>query len=444
MAKGGGKKKAAAPAAPPAPSQAEGKRRKLVGASGFKRENPHSDRFDAIRFHHIEFYCSDATNTFSRFGWGLGMNLVAKTDQSTGNHTYASYAIKSNEVIFAFTSPYGRRCPELVEHSVRPHPGFRQDEAQRFVVEHGLAARAIGILVGDCAAAYKAMTANGMAGVLEPAVFNGAGLEGEQLVAEVALYGDVVLRLVEDRGFKGSFLGGYESVDTPPLSYGLQRMDHVVGNVYDLIRTRDYITKGTGFHEFAEFVASDVGTINSGLNSVVLASNNEMVLLPVNEPTFGTKRRSQIQTYLEQNQGPGLQHIALKTDDIFATLREMRQRTHCGGFDFMPKPNPVYYQRLPGRLGDALTATQYKECEELGILGDKDDQGVLLQIFTKPLGDRPTVFIEIIQRVGCLIKDKSGREHQAAGCGGFGKGNFSELFKSIEDYEKTLDAKAKA
>jgi 4-hydroxyphenylpyruvate dioxygenase len=195
----------------------------------------------------------------------------------------------------------------------------------------------------------------------------------------------------------------------------------------------------TGFHEFAEFTTEDVGTVDSGLNSMVLANNNEMILLPMNEPTFGTRRKSQIQTFLEQNEGPGLQHMALKTNDIFRTLAEMRKRTHLGGFDFMPKPSDAYYKHLPNNIGkDAFTEDQYKMIEQLGLLVDKDDQGILLQIFTKPLGDRPTCFFEIIERVGCM-EELNGRLEQAAGCGGFGKGNFSELFKSIEDYERTLD-----
>jgi 4-hydroxyphenylpyruvate dioxygenase-like putative hemolysin len=294
-------------------------------------------------------------------------------------------------------------------------------------------------------------------------------------------------------------------------------------------------------------VAEDVGTLDSGLNSMVLACNSESVLLPINEPTFGTRRKSQIQTYLEHNEGPGVQHIALKTDDIFHTLRRMRsvrppspppvdyvfpllgskkkvpvvlphahtagwvrntQRTESGGFDFMPSPSKDYYLRTPARVGEnVLTEAQWAECEELGILVDKDDQGVLLQvsdvmsanlerkqqressttrrsspgnernfhivsqavkkactnvsrasplggalpllnllppsqIFTKPLGDRPTVFVEVIQRVGCMASSpvEPAVYQQTPGCGGFGKGNFSELFKSIEDYERTLDA----
>lgn len=178
----------------------------------------------------------------------------------------------------------------------------------------------------------------------------------------------------------------------------------------------------------------------------MLANNNEMILLPVNEPTHGTRRKSQIQTFLEHNNGSGLQHIAVKTDDIFATIREMRSRSHIGGFSFMPAPPHSYYERCPERIGkDVLSPEQWEELEKLGLLADRDDRGVLLQVFTKPLGDRPTIFIEVIQRVGCDISPETGEKiEQAAGCGGFGKGNFSELFKSLEEYERTLDVKRAA
>jgi 4-hydroxyphenylpyruvate dioxygenase len=199
----------------------------------------------------------------------------------------------------------------------------------------------------------------------------------------------------------------------------------------------------TGWHEFAEFTAADVGTLNSGLNSIVVASNNEFVLLPLNEPTHGTPRKSQIQTYLEQNRGPGLQHIAILTSDIFSTMRELKSRSYVGGFEFMPTPAHSYYERVPERIGaDTLTPEQLAELESLGLLADKDDQGVLLQVFTKPLGDRPTIFIEIIQRIGCTTDECGQPIEQKGGCGGFGKGNFSELFKSIEEYEKQLQEAA--
>ena len=180
--------------------------------------------------------------------------------------------------------------------------------------------------------------------------------------------------------------------------------------------------------------------VDSGLNSVVLASDSEAVLLPLNEPTEG-KRKSQIQTYLEQNEGPGLQHIAIKTDDIFETITKMRHaEDNFGGFELMVRPSDEYYRDLPSRLGNKLSLDQYERLEELGILADADEEGVLLQIFPKPLGDRPTLFLEIIQRIGCVIEqdEDTGRIKERPGCGGFGQGNFRELFKAIEDHEKTL------
>lgn len=225
------------------------------------------------------------------------------------------------------------------------------------------------------------------------------------------------------------------------LDFGLRRLDHAVGNVPELAPAIEYVKKFTGFHEFAEFTTEDVGTSESGLNSAVVANNDETVLFPMNEPVYGTKRKSQIQTYLEHNEGAGVQHLALMSEDIFWTLREMRKRSGLGGFEFMPSPPPTYYRNLRNRAADVLSEEQMKECEELGILVDKDDQGTLLQIFTKPIGDRPTMFIEIIQRIGCMMKDEEGKVYQKGGCGGFGKGNFSELFKSIEEYEKTLERK---
>lgn len=215
------------------------------------------------------------------------------------------------------------------------------------------------------------------------------------VVAEVELYGDVVLRYVEEKvkpegEAHGAVLPNYVPDSNDVVSYGLLRLDHAVGNVPELMPVIQRIAGYTGMHEFAEFTAEDVGTVDSGLNSMVLANNSETVLLPMNEPTFGTKRKSQIQTYLEHNEGAGLQHLALTSSDIVHTLREMRSRCHLGGFDFMPRPSPKYYRDLPAKIGPDAGVSEklLKECEELGILVDRDDQGTLLQIFTRPVGDR--------------------------------------------------------
>ncbi|CAN6571272.1 unnamed protein product [Malus baccata var. baccata] len=422
----------------------------LVGFSNFVRTNPRSDRFRVHRFHHVEFWCTDATNAALRFSWGLGMPMVAKSDLSTGNQTHASYLLRSGDLNFLFTAPYSPTLtrtadPARPSNSSASIPTFDHTASRAFSATHGLGVRAVAIQVEDAVSAFTTSVAHGAKPSAAPIL-----LDNRVTIAEVQLYGDVVLRYVSysdhnhltDPDPNLWFLPGFEPLPSSfPIDFGIRRLDHAVGNVEDLKSAISYVKGFTGFHEFAEFTADDVGTSESGLNSVVLANNEETVLLPMNEPVYGTKRKSQIQTYLEHNEGAGLQHLALVSEDIFRTLREMRSRSSVGGFQFMPKPPPTYYENLKKRAGDVLTDEQIKECEELGILVDRDDQGTLLQIFTKPVGDRPTMFVEIIQRVGCMLKDEEGKVHQKGGCGGFGKGNFSELFKSIEEYEKTLEAK---
>ncbi|XP_057769694.1 4-hydroxyphenylpyruvate dioxygenase-like [Salvia miltiorrhiza] len=400
------------------------------------RANPRSDHFPVHRFHHVEFWCGDATNAARRFSWGLGMPLAAKSDLSTGNSAHASYLLRSGELSFLFTAPYS---PSIADPSSASIPTFAPSAHLAFTSSHGLAVRAVAIQVDSASSAYAASVARGAIPVSPPALLS----DGKTSIAEVHLYGDSVLRYISTAGGANEWLlPGFEPVlNDQELDYGIRRLDHAVGNVPKLEPAAEYLKKFTGFHEFAEFTAADVGTAESGLNSVVLANNNENVLFPLNEPVFGMKRKSQIQTYLEHNEGAGVQHLALVSEDIFKTLMEMRKRSSVGGFDFMPLPPPTYYRNLKSRAGDVLSDEQIEECERLGILVDRDDQGTLLQIFTKPVGDRPTIFIEIIQRIGCMMKDEEGKIYQKGACGGFGKGNFSELFRSIEEYEKMLEAK---
>lgn len=411
----------------------------MTGRQDFKRNNPKSDKFKMHKFHHIEYWCPDATNAFKRFSWGLGMPLVAKSDHSTGNSSFASYVLKSNELTFIFTAPYSRQAAPADDAPAVP--SYKQDDIYAFVNKHGLAVRAVGITVEDAKQAFEVAVQNGGKPKHTPSVVQGS--DGQQsVIAEVHMYGDVVMRFISG-SFEGAFLPTYERVhDDLQPSYGLHRLDHAVGNAPKMGPVLEYLAKMTGWHEFAEFTAEDVGTMDSGLNSKVLANDNEMVICPVNEPTFGTPRKSQIQTYLEQNEGAGLQHLAIKTHDIFTTMRQLQARSHQAGFDFMPRASDAYYRKLPAKFGGLLSEEQLKEIEELGLLADLDDQGILLQVFTKPVGDRPTLFLEIIQRIGCeyTVKQPDGGEmiEQAGGCGGFGKGNFTELFKSIEDYERTL------
>lgn len=387
------------------------------------------DKIGAKSFHHIEFYCGDATTTYKRFMSGLGMNVIAKSDQSTGNTVHASYCLESSQMKMLFSAPYNN----LNSTKEGIIPGFHSDTATLFCQKHGLGVRAIAIEVDDVYTSYNTMIQNGGKSNLLPQCIRDS--DGYIDIAEIFLYGDVVLRLINSKNYNGIFLPKFSPVSSSKKTstYGIERFDHIVGNLWSLQPTTSLLKTMTGFHEFAEFVAEDVGTVDSGLNSVVLANTNEAVLLPLNEPTFGTKRKSQIQTYLEQNNGEGVQHIALFTNDIARTLSKMKEIP--GGFEFMEPQPKSYYEKLPAKLGSLLSSKQYQQIEELGVLADKDqDDGVLLQVFTKPLGDRPTIFIEIIQRIGCMNNNGT----QKPGCGGFGKGNFKDLFKSIEDYEKTL------
>lgn len=292
----------------------------------------------------------------------------------------------------------------------------------QWYVDHGLAVRAVTMRVADARAAYEQSTANGGEGKLAPVDLTDRYTGKTAVMSEVRLFNDTVVRFISG-DYDGPVLPNYEAVPiTTNNSYGLERCDHIVSNVPKLFEAIDYFCNATGFHEFGEFTAEDVGTVDSGLNSMVLANNNEFILMPINEPTFGTPRKSQIQNFLEHNNGAGVQHIAVKTENIFHTMREIKKRSDFGGFDFMPAPAHEYYARIPERLGrDALTDEQIAELEELGLLADRDDQGVLLQVFTKPLSDRPTVFIEVIQRLGCDKDDHGNKKDQAAGCGGFGK-----------------------
>jgi len=477
-----------------------------------------TETLGTLGFHHVEFYTGDALMTAKRFELALGIPITCWSSLSTGNDVCVTYGLEcgmeedaaegerepGEGLRFLITAPLSRGMQMQKQTSSSndnnnsssknggagsnvqmtaplPLPGYDIDAAHEFYSKHGLAVRAVGVEVKDAKEAYDAAVKNGAVGVSEPEVIpnlneQGKKLEKECQMAEVELYGDVVLRFVSfhdsNNESSTSSTNNAESSNTQPTpflphlapyptnkkkpTYGLSRIDHTVGNVPNLLTTQNYIKQFTGYHSFAEFTPEDIGTTDSGLNSVVLASDNEAVLLPLNEPTEG-KRKSQIQTYLEQNEGPGLQHIAIKTNDIFETIAKMRHaEENYGGFELMKRPSSNYYEELPSRLGDKLTEDQYERLEDLGILADADEEGVLLQVFTKPLGDRPTLFLEIIQRIGCVLEEadlevkeekgegssndssRRGKIKERPGCGGFGQGNFKELFKAIEDHEKTL------
>ncbi|KAM1633988.1 hypothetical protein TB2_011939 [Malus domestica] len=269
---------------------------------------------------------------------------------------------------------------------------FDHSASRTFSATQGLSVRAVAIQVEDTISAFTASVAHGTKPSAAPNLVN-----NRVTIAEVQLYGDVILRYVSytnhnhftDPDLHLWFLPGFESLTSSfPIDFEIRHLDHAIGNVKDLKSIVSYVKGFTGFHELAEFTVEDVETSESGLNSVVLVNNEEMVLFPMNEHVYGTKRKSQIQTYLKHNEGAEVQHLALVSDDIFRMLREMQSRSDVGRFQFMPAPPSTYYRNLKKRVGDVLTNEQIKECEELGILVDRDDQETLLQIFTKRVEDR--------------------------------------------------------
>ncbi|ONM52793.1 4-hydroxyphenylpyruvate dioxygenase [Zea mays] len=408
-----------------------------------------TDRFHVIDFHHVEFWCADAASAAGRFSFALGVPLAAQSDLTTGNTAHASRLLRSRSgpLAFLFTAPYaaqhGADDDATAASSSSVLPSFSADAARRFAADYGLAVRAVAIRVSDAAEAFRASVDAGARPAFAPAEL-GHGF----VFAEVELYGDAVLRFVSyPDGTDVSFLPGFENVASSSAEcpdYGLNRFDHIVGGVPDLAPVAAYIAGFTGFHEFHRVNGNEVGTAESSLNGLVLANSSEHVLLTLLEPVQGTKRRSQIQTFLDHHGGPGVQHLAMASDDLIGTLREIRARSSMGGFELLPPPPPSYYDGVRRLAGDVLSEAQIKECQELGVRVDKGDNGgVVLQIFTKAAGDRPTLLLEFIQRIGCVEIDESGRQYQKGGCGGFAKDNVIHLVKSIEDYDKTLDAPAR-
>jgi 4-hydroxyphenylpyruvate dioxygenase len=229
--------------------------------------------------------------------------------------------------------------------------------------------------------------------------------------ASIHTYGDTIHSLISYRDYKGPFLPGFVSAGAPGRDAGLLRIDHIVGNV-ELGKMDfwcDFYAKVGGFHRYINFDDKDISTEYSALMSVVMSDDSQSVKFPINEPAEG-RRKSQIQEYLDYNCGPGVQHIAMQTKDILTTVSRLREN----GIEFLDVPD-TYYEVLPSRVGEIREDLQ--AIRSLRILVDRDEEGYLLQLFTKPVQDRPTLFFEIIQR---------------AGSRGFGKGNFKALFEAIE------------
>lgn len=343
---------------------------------------------------HIEFYVGNAKQSALYYQHCMGFELVAYAGPETGVRDRASYVLQQNKIRFVLTTAIGPDSP-IAEH----------------VALHGDGVKVLALWVDDARKSFQETTTRGAVPYQEPRVLKDEF--GEVVVASIRTYGDTIHTFVERRNYRGPFLPGYakRKSSLAPEPIGLKYIDHCVGNV-ELGKMNQWVKfyeDVMGFKLLVTFDDSDISTEYSALMSKVVSNGNGYIKFPINEPAEG-KRKSQIEEYLDFYKGPGVQHIAIATDDIVRTVRELRQR----GMEFLYVPE-TYYDDVLDRVGHI--EEDLSELKEQNILIDRDEEGYLLQIFTKPVQDRPTVFFEIIERNGA----KS-----------FGKGNFKALFESIE------------
>jgi 4-hydroxyphenylpyruvate dioxygenase len=354
------------------------------------------DPFPVTGWDAVVWASGNATQAAMYFQLAFGMRLEAYSGPETGNRDHHAYVLRAGSVRFVVKGAVSPRSP-VADHHRR----------------HGDGVLDVALEVPDVDRCVAHARAAGARVVTEPHdVTDG---DGTVRVAALAAYGDTVHTLVDRSGYRGVYLPGYVP-RTSALALGgpaFVALDHVVGNV-ELGRMDEWVDfyhRVMGFTNMAEFVGEDIATSYSALMSKVVASGNHRVKLPLNEPAAGQKK-SQIDEYLEFYGGPGVQHLALATPDILATVDELKAR----GVEFLATPDSYYTDPvLRSRIGAVRVPVD--ELKARGILVDRDEDGYLLQIFTKPIGDRPTVFFEFIERHGSL---------------GFGKGNFRALFEAIE------------
>ncbi len=343
-------------------------------------------------FDYIELYVGNALQASYYYHRGFGFDVVGYRGLETGDRESCSYALRQNNVHIVLTGGMSPDSPIC-----------------RHVLEHGDGVKTIGLRTRNARQCYQTALARGATGVEEPAEHEDEF--GRFVFASVQTYGETVHAFVERENYRGAFAPGYKPVETVASGTGLTYVDHVVGNV-EVDRMEHWVEfykRIFGFYVYQYFDARDISTQYSALVSKVMANRSGTVKLPINEPYAGL-RRSQIQEYLDYYLAPGVQHIAIGTRDIIRTVSELKQR----GIQFLTVPR-AYYDELPQRVGKI--DEDIEELARLGILVDRESEGYLLQIFTRPVEDRPTLFFEVIQRKGAR---------------GFGKGNFKALFESIE------------
>ncbi len=348
---------------------------------------------------YVEFYVGNAKQAAHFYKTAFGFQSYAYKGLETGSKDTVSYVLKQDKIRLVLTTPLNS------QHPINEH-----------IVKHGDGVKVIALWVEDAEQAWRETTSRGAKSYMSPTVEKDE--YGEIVRAGIHTYGETVHIFVERKNYSGVFMPGFvkwES-DYNPESLGLKYVDHMVGNVGwgEMNTWVKWYEDVMGFENFLSFDDKQIHTEYSALMSKVMSNGNGRIKFPINEPAKG-KKKSQIEEYLDFYEGPGVQHIAVATDDIIKTVAGMRAR----GVEFLTTPPDTYYAAAPERLAeyDHELREDLETLKNLGIMIDADDEGYLLQIFTRPVEDRPTLFFEIIQRMGAR---------------GFGAGNFKALFESIE------------
>ncbi|MCH8535105.1 MAG: 4-hydroxyphenylpyruvate dioxygenase [Flavobacteriaceae bacterium] len=348
---------------------------------------------------YVELYVGNAKQAAHFYKSAFGFQTYAYKGLETGSKDSVSYVLKQDKIRLVLTSPLNSKNP-INEH----------------IVKHGDGVKVIALWVEDAKKSWEETTKRGAKSFMEPTVEEDEN--GKVVRSGIYTYGETVHLFVERKDYNGTFLPGYKELKSEyqPLPVGLKFIDHMVGNVgwNEMNTWVKWYEDVMGFVNFLSFDDKQIHTEYSALMSKVMSNGNGRIKFPINEPAEG-KKKSQIEEYLDFYEGSGVQHIAVATDDIIKTVSDLRSR----GVEFLSTPPEAYYKAIPGRLEEFSHELRedLETLRKLGIMVDADEEGYLLQIFTKPVQDRPTLFFEIIQRMGAK---------------GFGAGNFKALFESIE------------
>jgi len=343
---------------------------------------------------YVELYVGNAKQASHYYRTAFGFQPLAYAGLETGIKDHCSYVLVQDKIRLVLTTPFDSKS-EISDH----------------IKKHGDGVKVIALWVDDATGAFEETTSRGAKPYMEPRVEEDEN--GRVVRSGIHTYGDTVHIFVERKDYKGLFLPGFTAWDAEykPEPTGLKFIDHMVGNVGwgEMNKWADFYNNVMGFANLITFDDKDISTQFTALMSKVMTNGNGRIKFPINEPAEGLKK-SQIEEYLDFYGGAGCQHVAVATDDIIHTVGEMKKR----GVDFLYVPGS-YYDTIRDRVGEI--DEDMMKLKELGIMVDRDEEGYLLQIFTKPIEDRPTLFFEIIQRKGAIS---------------FGKGNFKALFESIE------------